>query len=463
MGLTLEFAGAAGTVTGSRTSIFAHDRRVLIDCGQFQGGSDLRGRNWGPLGIPLRTLDAVVLTHAHLDHAGWLPVLVKQGWHGPIHCSDATADLLRILLLDAAHLEEEQAQWANRTHYSRHDPAEPLFNTEDAEQALSLVERHDRDVDFPVNPHLTCRFGRAGHILGASFVHVEAALGDVTRRLVFSGDVGHDRAMVMRAPEPPPAADVLVLESTYGDRRHPRADVQAELAEVAQRTFARGGVLVIPSFAVGRAQELIYRWRRLEDEGRVPVVPVILDSPMAAAATETLLAHPEETVLASLFAGGADGFAPRDFRVSATADDSMLATMADGPMVVISAAGMLNGGRILHHLRRRLPDARNTVLFVGWQALGTKGRFLQENHDSAPTLRIHKQEVPIGAEVATLSDLSAHGDVDDLIAWLRRAPSLPGRILLNHGEPAAQAAFAEALRAIGATVEIVDREKAIKV
>jgi metallo-beta-lactamase family protein len=463
MGVSLEFAGAAGTVTGSRTSILAHDRRVLIDCGLFQGGSDLRARNRGPLGIPLRTLDAVVLTHAHLDHSGWLPVLVKQGWRGPIHCSEATADLLRILLLDAAHLEQEQALWANRTHCSSHDPAEPLFTTEDAELALSMVERHERATTFTVSPHVSCRLGRAGHILGASWVEAEVALGDVTRRLVFSGDVGHDRSLVMKGPDAPPAADVMVLESTYGDRLHPRADVQAELAEVAQRTFARRGVLVIPAFAVGRAQELIYRWRRLEDDGLVPVVPVILDSPMSAAATDTMLAHPEETVLASLFAGGKEGFAPRDFRISTTSDDSMLATMMDGPMVVISAAGMLNGGRILHHLRRRLPDARNTVLFVGWQAVGTKGRFLQEHHDTEPTLRIHKQEVAIAAEVATLSDLSAHGDADDLIAWLRRGPGLPGRILLNHGEPASQAAMAERLRAIGAEVEIVDTEKAIKV
>ncbi len=463
MGLSLEFAGAAGTVTGSRTAIFAHERRVLIDCGMFQGNSAMRARNRTPLGMPLRSLDAVVLTHAHLDHSGWLPVLVQSGWHGPIHCTEGTADLLRILLLDAAYLEEEQAAYANRVHYSPHDPAIPLFTTADAEKALALVERHPRGEFFQVSPHIQCRYGRAGHIVGASFVETHVELGDITRQLVFSGDIGHDRSLVLRGPAAPPECEVMVLESTYGDRLHPRSDVQAEFAAVANRTFARGGTLVIPAFAVGRAQELLYRWRRLEDDGLVPNVPVILDSPMSFAATEILLAHPEETIFGSGFSGGKDGFSPRDLRISRTPEDSMAATAMEGPSVVISAAGMLNGGRILHHLRRRLPDPNSTVLFVGWQGAGTKGRFLQENYGKVPTLRIHKQEVPIAAEVATLTDLSAHGDAQDLLGWLRQAPSLPERVLLNHGEPSAQAAFAEKLKECGISVTTVDSEQAIAI
>lgn len=440
----VEFYGAAGEVTGSRCILRVGRRTVLVDCGLFQGVKTTKQKNWEQCcDPPPEKIDAVVLTHAHLDHSGYLPRLWRQGFRGKVYCSVGTADLLGILLLDAAHLEEEQAAYANRTGYSHHSPALPLFTEVDVEEVLKCVVPLPREEWFELFPELSFRFFRAGHIIGASMIQFSIRHNWGTRLLTFSGDIGHDRMTTMRGPDHLVETDYLVLESTYGNRVHPRDPVLDQLGEVAAKTINRGGVLVIPAFAVGRAQELIYLFRLLEDEGRIKPVPVILDSPMASAATRVFRAHPEDHRLGTAFNnGGADAFEPRLFETTTSTDDSMLSCMRDGPAVIISASGMLTGGRILHHLKARLPDARNTILFAGYQAEGTKGRWLQDNYGKVHTMRIHHVETPLEAEVATIASLSAHADYEDLLQWLSRIKRFPRRIFLNHGEGEASVSLA---------------------
>lgn len=446
MSLKLEFLGADGTVTGSRTLLTYRNQSWLVDCGLFQGEKAVKERNWLPFNQPPRDLAGVLLTHAHLDHSGYLPRLCREGFRGQVHTTTGTLELSRILLLDAAHLEEETAAFANRTRYSRHYPAQPLFTTAEAESSLRHLVAHPRESWFKLADGLTCRFLRAGHIIGASIIQLAADLGPRgTVTVTFSGDLGNSRSLHLRPPDIVRDTDILILESTYGDRLQPRASPLDALATIANRTFARGGVMVVPAFAVGRAQELTYMLRLLENTGKLPSVPVILDSPMAAAAMEICLAHAEDQVLSSAFAGSGDPFRPKLFEVTESADESMLACMRDGPMVVISASGMLNGGRILHHLKARLPNEKNTVLFTGYQAEGTKGRYLQDQNGvdgTASVLRIHHDDVPVAAEIVTLEQLSSHADYDDILAWLGLMEKLPSTLILNHGTPAAQAALA---------------------
>jgi len=446
--VSLEFFGAAGEVTGSRTLMRYDHRTTLVDCGLFQGPKHSREKNWARFAVAPADINSVVLTHAHLDHSGWLPRLWKQGFRGPVHCSEGTADIARLLLLDAAHLEEEQADFANRTGYSHHVPALPLFDTNDAEEAIKLFVPHPRETWVQLDDSVSFRFLRAGHIIGASLIQFNVAFDNSSLQVTFSGDLGHSRSVTMRAPVDLLETDILVLESTYGNRLHPREDAVTQVGEIAKRTFARGGVLVVPSFAVGRAQEIIYLIRLLEDRGIIKPVPVILDSPLSSAATAVFRRHDEDHHLGSVFAGGgAESFLPRRFEVSSTPDESMLACMRDGPMVVISASGMLTGGRILHHLKARLPDERNTVLFTGYQAEGTKGRVLLDAVGGLKTLRIHHKEVPIAADIVAIETLSGHGDSDDLLAWIKRIKRKPRHIILNHGSEDAMTAFAAKIAA----------------
>ncbi len=440
--IQLEFLGAKDTVTGSRTLLTYRGKKWLIDCGLFQGDKAKRDRNWAPIGPKLRGLSGVILTHAHLDHCGFLPRLCQEAYSGRIHATTGTVDLVEILLRDAAHLEEEAARYANESGYSHHRPALPLFTAADADRAIKQLVGHSRDRWIPLEEGLMIRFVRAGHIVGASFVQVSLDTGDGTKVVTFSGDLGNNRSLILRGPEFIHSTDVLVVEGTYGNKLQPRADALAEFAGIVKRTANRGGVLVIPAFAVGRAQEITYMIRLLQDQAAIPGVPVILDSPMAAAAMRIALNHPEDLVVSSGFAGSAYAFHPRNFEVAQTPDESMLACMREGPMIVISASGMLSGGRILHHLKARLPDARNTVLFTGYQAEGTKGRFLLENAGKAATLRIHHKPVPIQAEVAALDCLSSHADRDDTVDGLQHIAKKPSHLFINHGEPAAQDALA---------------------
>jgi metallo-beta-lactamase family protein len=443
--ISIEFVGAAGEVTGSRSILRVNNQQFLIDCGLFQGPKATRQQNWEPLlGEPSR-YDAIILTHAHLDHSGYLPRFYKEGYRGPIHCSHGTKDLAALLLKDAAHLEEEFARYANETGYSNHRPAKPLFTEKDVENVLPLFQGHPRHTWIALSPEVSIRFLNAGHIIGASMVQFSIATDHKSKLITFSGDLGHERSFTLRGPEYLLETDILVLESTYGDRRHPRSDTLEDVAEICRRTFQRRGVLVIPAFSVGRTQEVLYILRKLEDEQRIPKVPVILDSPMAMAATRVHINYPEDHREELRSDDFQNGLLPELFETTPSPNDSMLACMRDGPMVVISAAGMLNGGRILHHLKARLPHAANTVLFCGYQAEGTKGRFLQDNAGVIDSLRIHHQEVPIAAEIATIQTLSAHGDCEDLTEWLSHLQRPCEEIFLNHGSVSAMQEMAEHL------------------
>ncbi len=430
MPTSLSFFGAAGTVTGSKYLLKTKESRVLVDSGLFQGPKALRTRNRSAPPFAPKTLDAVVLTHAHIDHSGYLPLLCKRGFKGPVYCTRGTLDLLRILLPDSGYLQEEEARHANRWGWSRHREAVPLYTRADAERCLEQLHAIPYDERFSVSREFEVSMSRAGHIVGSACVRVRHPRGSI----VFTGDVGRPNDPIMKPPAALPSADVLVVESTYGDRRHPTEDALDELQAVLTRTFARGGTVLVPAFAVGRTQHLLHMVATLFARGRVDPVPVYLDSPMAIAATRIFLDHPQDQRLSRAQCRTMDELAT----LARTPDQSKAIDALSGPMVVISASGMATGGRVLHHLRRFLPDPNNTVLLVGFQAAGTRGRTLA---DHVQEVKIHGQYVPVHAEVAKLSSLSAHADWRELIEWLERSKTNPGRVFVTHGEPAASDAF----------------------
>jgi metallo-beta-lactamase family protein len=435
----IQFLGAAGTVTGSMHLVTANGRRVLLDCGLFQGLKELRERNWRDFQFDPQTLDAVVISHAHIDHTGALPLLVKRGYRGPIHCTKATVDLLGVLLPDAAHLQEEDAERANRHGYSKHTPALPLYTAADAQQALTqLRPAPPYGQTFPVAGDITVTYRRAGHILGAATVDVKLGAGP---RIVFSGDLGRYDRPILPDPEPVAEADVLLLESTYGDRIHP-AGTDDELASVVKATADRGGVLVVPAFVVDRTQELLWMLHHLEDAGRIPLLPVYVDSPSATDVTEIYLHHPEELddeFMAELKRGQTPLHTAHCHFVKAVEESKRLNDLR-GPAIIVSASGMATGGRILHHLAHRLPDPKNTVLLVGFQALGTRGRSLQ---DGAKTLRLFGEDVPVQSSVETIHGLSAHADQNEMLRWLGGFQHPPRTTYLVHGEPPAAKALGD--------------------
>lgn len=433
--IKLSFLGAAETVTGSRYLIESASSRILVDCGLFQGWKKLRERNWAAFPVEPASLDAIVLTHAHIDHSGYLPRLRNLGFEGPVYCTRGTRDLLQILLPDAGYLQEEAARHANRYGYSKHTPALPLYTREDAERSLSSLSPVAFYETFEAAPGITARFGRAGHIVGSAFV--ELRVGE--RSIAFSGDVGRPQDPIMKPPDALSRADYLVLESTYGDRRHSGEDIEQALAQAINTTFERGGVTIVPSFAVGRTQHLLHLLARLRAQGRIEPMPIFLDSPMAISATELFHAHVSEHRLSSADAEAMSNIA----EYSHTADDSKAIDRRSGPMIIISASGMATGGRILHHLRRFLPDKRNTVLFVGYQAAGTRGRSLVDGADEIKLLGVY---VPVQAQVVQLPGLSAHADYRELLAWLRPIEPAPQRVFVTHGEPAAADAMRRQLR-----------------
>ena len=426
----LVFLGATDTVTGSKTLVEHEGRRVLVDCGLFQGLKELRLRNWDSLGIEASSIDAVVLTHAHIDHSGYLPRLVRDGFRGPVFCSNGTRDLLQVLLPDSGHLQEEQARFANMRGSSRHHPALPLYSQREAEESLGQLRPIASGTTFDIVPGIRGRLSRAGHIIGASSVRLELA----GRTVTFSGDVGRLHDPLMRAPEPLAPTDVLVVESTYGDRRHPPTDPLEQLANVLDETFARRGVVIVPAFAVGRAQHLLHCVAQLRKAGRMRDVPVFLDSPMAIEATRIFVDNADDHRLS------ADESAEmcRAARYSNTPDDSKAIDASSGPMLIISASGMATGGRVLHHLRRFMPDPRNTVLLVGYQSAGTRGRALLDGVDE---LKIFGDYIRVGARIAQIDGLSAHADWAELVEWLATSEAAPKQVFVNHGEPAAADAF----------------------
>lgn len=428
---TISFLGAAETVTGSRYLLESEASRVLVDCGLFQGYKKLRQRNWAAPGFTPASIDAIVLTHAHLDHSGYLPCLLKAGFTGPVYCTPGTRDLLHILLPDAGHLQEEEAKFALRAGFSKHAQPLPLFTREDATRSLELLRTVGYDEPFRVTREVSGKFTRAGHIVGSAAVHLQ--LPDTS--IAFSGDVGRPHDPIMSPPAALEQADYLVVESTYGDRRHTSESALVELGSIVRETVARGGVVVVPAFAVGRAQHLLHLLASLQRSGSIPRLPIFLDSPMAIDATAVFREHAEEHRLSREECREMCAVA----RYASTPDDSKAIDAISGPCVVISASGMATGGRVLHHLKRFLPEARNTVLLVGFQSAGTRGRSLL---DGAQELKIHGQYVTVNAQVRKLDGLSAHADYAEIIEWLKQSAVQPRRVFVTHGEPAA----ADALR-----------------
>jgi len=436
MSLSLSFLGGAGTVTGSKFLVENGRRRILVDCGLFQGHKELRLRNWAPFPVPPNTIDAVLLTHAHIDHSGYLPALVRDGFAGKIYCSHASMELCEILLRDSGYLQEKDAEYANRHGFSKHKPALPLYTLKDAEAALPHFSPVPFHQPLEVEGGPTIRLRHAGHILGAATI--ECDWDGI--RIVFSGDLGRFDDAMMLDPEPVSVADYLIVESTYGNRRHDQRNPQDALAEVINRTTARGGTVIIPAFAVGRVQSLLHHLERLSAAGRLANVPIFLDSPMAINASEMLCTHLDDHRLTP-------GVCIKACEVAhyvRGVEESRALTDNPVPKVIISASGMATGGRVLHHLKRYAPDRRSTILFAGFQAAGTRGAAIVAGADS---IKIHGEYVPVRAEVQNLSMLSAHADADEILRWLGGFKAAPRMTFISHGEPEASEALRQRIEA----------------
>ena len=439
----LTFHGAARTVTGSKYLLEANGARVLVDCGLFQGVKKLRLLNWEPTPFDARSLDAIVLTHAHLDHVGYLPRVVKQGFERKIYCTEATAELAEIILLDSAKIQEYDAEYANKKGFSKHKPALPLYDGRDVEQTVKLFRESPREKWFSPAEPIWMRLHDAGHLLGSNFVEVEIRDQTPPLRIVFSGDVGRYDGPLYHDPQVPPACDYLVCESTYGNRDHPGGDLMASLEAVVRRGVARGGVMLVASFAVGRAQQLIYLLQVLKKEKRIADLPIYLDSPMATDATKIYKEHNEDHDLSE---GELDSQHPvlagPWVHLVGKTDESKALNKMKGPAIIISSSGMMTGGRIVHHLKQRLPHEENTIVLGGYMAVGTRGRLIQ---DGAELIRMHGMEVKVRAAVESIPGLSGHADRTGLLRWSRDLPA-PRRTFLTHGEPESADALAETLR-----------------
>jgi metallo-beta-lactamase family protein len=447
---SVTFIGACGVVTGSATLLAWGERRVLVDCGLYQGDEELEQRNWSSFPFDPLGLDAVLLTHAHLDHTGLLPRLVGRGFSGPVYCTGPSRGLISLVLQDAGELQEEEVRYARKAGYSRHRDPQPLYTLQDARRALKLLRTVPFSEEHELLPGIRVRFRRAGHLLGAATVEVAAKGADGERRTwCFSGDVGRYGVPILKDPEPPLAAPAaLLLESTYGDRCHAEHDAAELLGKTVAETFDRGGVVIIPAFALGRTQEVLYHLSALADAGRLDPRAVYLDSPMAIEATEIYnraAAEHDEEMEALVDASGGPLTAGRFNRCRSVEQSKALNALQE-PAVIVAASGMATGGRVVHHLRRRLGDSRNAVVLVGYQAAGTRGRALA---DGADTIAIHGQLVPVRARIQQLHGLSAHADREELLRWCRELPGTPQRIFLNHGEDPARKALSVAIAETG--------------
>jgi metallo-beta-lactamase family protein len=435
----LTFLGAAGSVTGSRYLVEAAGKRLLVDCGIFQGTQELQDRNYKPLSIDPKTIDYLVLTHAHLDHTGWLPVLVKAGYHGPIFANPATIELTTLLLKDSAHLQEEDTLHAQIHKDSRHANPQPLYTSEDVDPALKLIKSIPRNGAFDISPGFRVVAYDAGHILGSTSLELTITEGGKKYVVVFSGDIGRYNQPILNDPVTPPSkADVLICESTYGDREHPDGDPAELLAAIVNRVAKRGGSIVIPAFAIGRTQTFMYYLRHL---------PVYVDSPMALSATDLYLKykedHDQDYVREEGSSGKGDPLDVHEFHLTRSVEESKAINNVKTSCIIISASGMISGGRVLHHLALRLPDARNAVILAGFQAEGTRGRALQEG---AKSLRLYGQDVAVGAEIVEMGQFSAHAGKSELLRWLTALPAAPKQTYLTHGEPVAAQALQAAIQ-----------------
>jgi metallo-beta-lactamase family protein len=437
----ITFLGAAGTVTGSKYLIEAGGKRLLVDCGLFQGSKELQQRNWNNLSVDPATIDWVLLTHAHIDHTGYIPRLVQNGFRGPIFSNAATNELCQLLLLDSAHLQEEDAQYAAKKNYSSHHPPLPLYTVAQAQTSLAQFREIPRADVFSISPEFSVRPHDAGHILGSSWLELTITEKGKQTLVVFSGDVGRYDQPILKDPESPTRADFLLCESTYGDRDHPTGSVPDALADVINRVAKRGGAIVVPAFAVGRTQTLMYYLRELLEQERIPALPVYVDSPMAINVTGIYVKHKEDhdaDFVQQEEQGNRDPLNVQNVHMTRAVEDSKKINDVAGPCIIISASGMATGGRILHHLAHRLPDSRSAVLLVGYEAEGTGGRALA---DGAQYLRIHGQEVPVRAEIVKIDQLSAHAGRSELLRWLSGITVPPRQTFLVHGEPNALESF----------------------
>ena len=449
--MRLTFHGAARTVTGSRHLLEAAGQRILVDCGMFQGLKKLRRLNWEDPGFRPGSLDHIILTHSHIDHTGYVPRMMKYGFQGSIHCTRATAELLELMLMDSAHIQEEDAAWAKKRGYSKHKSPEPLYTSMDAMQALKLVAPQGYEKWVKLSSEVRFRFVNSGHILGAGFVEIRIAGGDSggvnegEKTVIFSGDLGRYAVPLHTDLEPLPPCDVLVVESTYGRRVHEKESVLDQIREDFERTIRSRGVVLIPSFAVGRTQLVALILRNLMRGGDLQDVPIHIDSPMAIDATAIYSRHLYDCNLDDdITEDGRNRLLPKNVTLHRTVHESKILNKLDGPRVIIAASGMMTGGRILHHLVRRLPESKNLILLSGYQAVGTRGRAL---HDGAESLRMHGQDVPVKAQVASMQGLSSHADGEEIMRWIGTAPQPPKRVFVVHGEPESAEFMAERIAA----------------
>ena len=442
----LTFLGAAGCVTGSKYLVEAAGKKLLVDCGLFQGTDDLKQRNWNPLPIDPKTFDYLVLTHAHLDHTGWLPVLVRDGYNKTIYANPATIELTEILLKDSGHLQEEETQDAQKHNWSKHPQPRALYTSDDVDPVLRLLRPIPRNGGFDISPEFHIESYDAGHILGSSSLELTIHENGKKTVVVFSGDIGRYDQPILNDPVPPVTKqiDVLLCESTYGDREHEAGDPLQVLGEIVNRVVKRGGSIVIPAFAIGRTQTFMYYLRQLENLQRVPKVPVYVDSPMALSATELYLKHKEDHDLqfARDEQNAGDPLSVHEFHLTRSVEESKGINNVKTPCIIISASGMVTGGRVLHHLAQRLGDARNCVILGGFQAEGTRGRALQEG---AKTLSLYGQMVPVLAEIVEMGQLSAHAGKSELMRWMTGLQVPPKQVYLTHGEPAAAQSLQQAI------------------
>jgi metallo-beta-lactamase family protein len=472
----IQFLGAAGTVTGSKHLINTGDPsgkagfQVLIDCGMFQGPKEWRERNWSDTPVPAKEIDAVILTHAHLDHCGWIPRLVKEGFRGPIFATPATIDLCGIILPDSGHLQEEDARFYNKTKKSKHKPALPLYTFDEAQNSLQYFKPVSAGQDVPVSPEFAFRFVRAAHILGSCMVEITLKIGSGTRRMLFSGDIGRvpDHSVtpgkiVRLGPAEGETADVVVMESTYGNRVHPTEDPMPELASLIRATAERGGSVIVPAFAVERTQKFLFLVKHLMESGQIQRLPVFCDSPMAIKAVEIFLKHDEEysDETRDIIHKYGSPLTWPGFTFASTPEESKTINAAVMPSIIISSSGMVTGGRILHHLAQRLPDPRNLVLFIGFQAPGTRG-FIIKN--KAPEVKIFGDTVPIRAQIAALEQFSDHADPPELLRWLRTFRNQPATTYLVHGEPEASGQLRDLMKKeLGWNVEVAQYLEKVEV